>query len=76
MPCCSTSRRDLTRTRTSRSRRRRSTGTSHGLPGRRGSALLPHELRLEEEAMAMVVNRFIEPIAKELPLEYAIELNH
>jgi Fe-S cluster assembly protein SufB len=29
----------------------------------------------EEEAMAMVVNGFIEPIAKELPLEYAIELN-
>ena len=29
----------------------------------------------EEEAMALVVNGFIEPIAKELPLEYAIELN-
>ncbi len=29
----------------------------------------------EEEAMAMVVRGFIEPIAKELPLEYAIELN-
>jgi Fe-S cluster assembly protein SufB len=29
----------------------------------------------EEEAIAMVVNGFIEPIAKELPLEYAIELN-
>jgi Fe-S cluster assembly protein SufB len=29
----------------------------------------------EEAAMAMVVNGFIEPIAKELPLEYAIELN-
>jgi Fe-S cluster assembly protein SufB len=29
----------------------------------------------QEEAMAMVVNGFIEPIAKELPLEYAIELN-
>ncbi|MFQ5690139.1 MAG: Fe-S cluster assembly protein SufB [Gemmatimonadota bacterium] len=28
-----------------------------------------------EEAMAMVVRGFIEPIAKELPLEYAIELN-
>jgi Fe-S cluster assembly scaffold protein SufB len=25
--------------------------------------------------MAMVVRGFIEPIAKELPLEYAIELN-
>jgi Fe-S cluster assembly protein SufB len=29
----------------------------------------------EEVAMAMVVRGFIEPIAKELPLEYAIELN-
>jgi Fe-S cluster assembly protein SufB len=29
----------------------------------------------EEDAIAMVVNGFIEPIAKELPLEYAIELN-
>lgn len=29
----------------------------------------------QDEAMAMVVNGFIEPIAKELPLEYAIELN-
>ena len=29
----------------------------------------------QEEAMAMIVRGFIEPIAKELPLEYAIELN-
>jgi Fe-S cluster assembly protein SufB len=29
----------------------------------------------EEEAMSMVVRGFIEPIAKELPLEYALELN-
>jgi Fe-S cluster assembly protein SufB len=29
----------------------------------------------EEEAMAMVVSGFIEPITKELPLEYAVELN-
>lgn len=29
----------------------------------------------EEEAMALVVRGFIEPIAKELPLEYAVELN-
>ena len=29
----------------------------------------------EEEAMAMIVRGFIEPIAKELPLEYAVELN-
>jgi Fe-S cluster assembly protein SufB len=29
----------------------------------------------EDEAMAMVVSGFIEPITKELPLEYAVELN-
>ncbi len=29
----------------------------------------------EAEAMSMIVNGFIEPIAKELPLEYAVELN-
>jgi Fe-S cluster assembly protein SufB len=29
----------------------------------------------EEEAAAMIVRGFIEPIAKELPLEYAVELN-
>jgi len=28
-----------------------------------------------DEAMAMIVRGFIEPIAKELPLEYAVELN-
>jgi Fe-S cluster assembly protein SufB len=29
----------------------------------------------QDEAMSMIVNGFIEPIAKELPLEYAVELN-
>lgn len=29
----------------------------------------------EDEAMALIVRGFIEPIAKELPLEYAVELN-
>src|SRR5690348_13901104 len=29
----------------------------------------------EDEAMAMVVRGFIEPIARELPMEYALELN-
>jgi Fe-S cluster assembly protein SufB len=29
----------------------------------------------EEEAMAMIVRGFVEPIARELPMEYAIELN-
>ncbi len=29
----------------------------------------------EEDAESMIVNGFIEPVAKELPLEYAVELN-
>ena len=29
----------------------------------------------EQEAMAMIVSGFVEPIVKELPMEYAIELN-
>ena len=29
----------------------------------------------ESEATAMIVNGFVEPITKELPLEYAVELN-
>ena len=29
----------------------------------------------EEEAMAMIVRGFVEPIAKELPMEYALKLN-
>ena len=29
----------------------------------------------EQEAMTMVVNGFIEPFVKELPMEYAVELN-
>src|ERR687896_66978 len=29
----------------------------------------------EEEAAAMIVNCFIEPVTKELPMEYAVELN-
>lgn len=38
-----------------------------GLDSRRGLS--------EDESMAMIVRGFIEPIAKELPMEYAIELN-
>ena len=30
----------------------------------------------EEKAMAMIVNGFISSVTKELPLEYAWELNH
>ena len=40
---------------------------SNGQPGLRGLA--------ETEAMAMIVRGFIEPIARELPMEYALELN-
>ncbi len=29
----------------------------------------------EEEAAAMIVNGFIEPVTTELPMEYAVELN-
>ena len=29
----------------------------------------------EAEAMSMVVNGFIEPVTKQLPMEYALELN-
>ena len=29
----------------------------------------------EEEAMGMIVRGFVEPIARELPMEYAMELN-
>ena len=30
----------------------------------------------EEEARAMLVRGFLEPISKELPLEYAVEMNN
>jgi len=30
----------------------------------------------EEEAKGMIVRGFVEPISKELPLEYAVELNN
>jgi len=29
----------------------------------------------EEEAKAMIVRGFVEPVTKELPLEYAVEMN-
>jgi Fe-S cluster assembly protein SufB len=29
----------------------------------------------EEEATAMIINGFMDPITKELPMEYAVELN-
>jgi Fe-S cluster assembly protein SufB len=30
----------------------------------------------EEEAQAMIVRGFVEPVAKALPLEYAVEMNN
>ncbi|WP_276839219.1 SufD family Fe-S cluster assembly protein, partial [Anaerovibrio lipolyticus] len=30
----------------------------------------------EDEARSMIVRGFVEPIAKELPLEYAVEMNN
>ncbi|MNT16109.1 FeS cluster assembly protein SufB [compost metagenome] len=30
----------------------------------------------EEEAKAMIVRGFVEPMSKELPLEYAVEMNN
>ena len=30
----------------------------------------------ETEAKAMIVRGFVEPISKELPLEYAVEMNN
>jgi len=29
----------------------------------------------EEEALTLIVNGFMEPFTKELPMEYAVELN-
>ena len=34
-----------------------------------------HSRLTEEQANAMIVSGFVEPITKELPLEYAIEMN-
>ena len=50
-----------------RPRSRRSARSSCSTCSRRG---MP-----EDEAMAMIVRGFIEPIARELPMEYALELN-
>ena len=44
---------------------------------RRGAALLPDEPRpLRGRSQSpMIVNGFIEPLVKELPMEYAVEMN-
>ena len=42
----------------------------------RGPAVLPDEPGMtEDEAAATIVRGFVEPIARELPMEYALELN-
>ena len=77
-PCCST--RTPARTPTRRSGSTRATPTSATRPRSRRSARSssstsrPHGLD-EEEASKMIVNGFIEPITKELPMEYAVEMN-
>ena len=50
-----------------RPRSPRSATTSSSTSCRRGME--------EDEAMAMIVRGFVEPIARELPMEYALELN-
>ena len=48
----------------------------HRVQGRRRPAVLPDEPRAHRaQATAMIVAGFIEPIVKELPMEYAVELN-
>ena len=46
-----------------------------GLPKTRVTETLARVGLTEDEAMAMIVRGFIEPIARELPMEYALELN-
>ena len=47
-----------------------------GRQDRRGAAVLPHEPRAEQaEALSMIVLGFMEPFTRELPMEYAVELN-
>ena len=60
-----------------RRERRRSRPRGDRLEDRRGAALLPDEPRplRVREASAMIVSGFVEPITKELPLEYAVEMN-
>jgi Fe-S cluster assembly protein SufB len=76
--CCSTSRRAPTPTRTSRSRRRDAQIGHEATVSKIGDEQLFYLMSRglsEDEAATMVVRGFIEPIAKELPLEYAVELN-
>ena len=38
--------------------------------------VLDDDERSEEEARTMIVNGFANPVSKELPLEYAVEMNN
>ena len=56
--------------------------SSHSFPTRRSSDLVDDQLFYlqahglsEEEAGKLIVNGFVEPITKELPMEYAVEMN-
>ena len=76
--CCSTRSRARTPTRRSGSARTTSTSATRRPSPRsarsRSSTSSRHGLD-EEEASKMIVNGFIEPITKELPMEYAVEMN-
>mgnify|MGYP007103946972 CR=1 FL=1 len=42
----------------------------------KGEYNFPDKNRGEEEARTMIVNGFADPVSKELPLEYAVEMNN
>ena len=50
--------------------------TPGGLIGADISGMMMYIGISEEEARAMIVTGFAEPVAKELPLEYAVEMNN
>ena len=50
-------------------------GAAHGGVARKDGGIRVRGID-EEEARAMIVRGFVEPIAKELPLEYALEMNN
>ena len=60
-----------------RRERRRHRPRGDGLEDRRGAALLPDVAAASPRPRrrAMIVSGFVEPITKELPLEYAVEMN-
>ena len=76
--CCSTRSRAPTPTRRSGSTRTTSTSATRPSVSKIGEEQLFYlQCRGldEEEASKMIVNGFIEPIVKELPMEYAVEMN-